>query len=845
MYSLALSLVQSEQQAAQLGLPGSDRSILDAERSPYEYDTVTEIHKRYGDWLYSKGDHEAAVNEYCSTIPFLESSYVIRRYLDVQKMELLARYLEALHDKGAATPDHTTLLLNCYAKARDSAKLDAFLAAGKELQFDVDTAVTVCRSAGYHVQALDLAKRYSHHDSVMRIMVDDLRNYKDAVDYLSGLPFREAAGLAARYGSVLVDQVPEEATEVLTRLCTGWYPVVRHRKLPEVAIQAPQENEKPRSALATGLGISSPSSAGKRTPGSSSRPSTPSFAQEEIGKAAAAAASGLKQGLDRIVGALPVPGSRPRTPTRLGSPAAALSSSVPAAKASSWSAAGGEGDDRDREALFSRRDTPRSGGFVPPSTASLPRANAAEFVQLFAGQSKVPAPVPTGEEGRSSAASAPPPILTAEQVAKRDELKTKFCIAFLEQVLEKRGKGKLYSAAEVERSLTSQGGVQMVGLDEAETGLVLDDANTSGGSPLEGNASEVESKVLWNTLLELYLGGTIVGTLIPGRGPTPRAETPFGTPLERGLTPGSVPERRRALSVDGDTGSMVSAGSRPRSPSVVEDWKNKAMGLLRNSNVSSLEGYAMRSIEFTHVLLPNSQANYDPDHALVLCQSRGFSEGVLYLTEKLSLFNDLMRLQMESKNYSAVVGICLGHGKDHPALWHEALAFFAAQAEDSRAQSELHRLLQEIDKRKLMPLLQVLQILSGAGSTVTVGLVKDYILKHVRKQKEQMDEDRKLTKEYQEETKRMREEMDDLLNKWVLRKLLVGCRSPRAKLLNPRLSARFSLKQPSAQAATSPWTSPPFTTTANTPTTNGASPSPRTTLAHPTQNAPNANQTIG
>ena len=48
--------------------------------------------------------------------------------------------------QGLASSDHTTLLLNCYAKLRDTAKLDRFLRAegpdGKPaLSFDVDTAI--------------------------------------------------------------------------------------------------------------------------------------------------------------------------------------------------------------------------------------------------------------------------------------------------------------------------------------------------------------------------------------------------------------------------------------------------------------------------------------------------------------------------------------------------------------------------------------------------------------------------------------------------------------------------------------------------------------------------------
>lgn len=50
--------------------------------------------------------------------------------------------------QGLASSDHTTLLLNCYAKLRDTAKLDRFLRAegpdGKlALSFDVDTAIKV------------------------------------------------------------------------------------------------------------------------------------------------------------------------------------------------------------------------------------------------------------------------------------------------------------------------------------------------------------------------------------------------------------------------------------------------------------------------------------------------------------------------------------------------------------------------------------------------------------------------------------------------------------------------------------------------------------------------------
>ncbi|KAF8068385.1 VPS11 [Scenedesmus sp. PABB004] len=88
------------------------------------------IHARWGDHLYAKGDYDGAMGQYLDTLGHLEPSYVIRRFLDAQRIHSLTRYLEALHAAGRAGADHTTLLLNCYTKLKDVAKLDAFILGG-------------------------------------------------------------------------------------------------------------------------------------------------------------------------------------------------------------------------------------------------------------------------------------------------------------------------------------------------------------------------------------------------------------------------------------------------------------------------------------------------------------------------------------------------------------------------------------------------------------------------------------------------------------------------------------------------------------------------------------------
>lgn len=52
---------------------------------------------------------------------------MIRKFLDAQRIHNLTAYLQTLHRQSLANADHTTLLLNCYTKLKDSSKLEEFI----------------------------------------------------------------------------------------------------------------------------------------------------------------------------------------------------------------------------------------------------------------------------------------------------------------------------------------------------------------------------------------------------------------------------------------------------------------------------------------------------------------------------------------------------------------------------------------------------------------------------------------------------------------------------------------------------------------------------------------------
>lgn len=200
LYTVAINLVQSQQ---------ADASA------------TAEVLRKYADHLYSKQDYDEAMSQYIHTIGYLEPSYVIQKFLDAQRIYNLTNYLESLHEKGFASKDHTTLLLNCFTKLKDVDKLNVFIKSEDgERKFDVETAIRVCRAANYHEHAMYVAKKAGKHEWYLKILLEDLGRYEEALKYISSLEPSQAGVTIKEYGKILIEHKPVETIEILLRLCT-------------------------------------------------------------------------------------------------------------------------------------------------------------------------------------------------------------------------------------------------------------------------------------------------------------------------------------------------------------------------------------------------------------------------------------------------------------------------------------------------------------------------------------------------------------------------------------------------------------------------------------------------
>ena len=78
------------------------------------------------------------------------------------------------------------------------------------MDFDVETAMKVCRQAGYHKHALSLAEKHHKHEWYLRIQLEDIKGCDKALEYIGKLEFDEVSSylpVGCIFGKLEFDEV--------------------------------------------------------------------------------------------------------------------------------------------------------------------------------------------------------------------------------------------------------------------------------------------------------------------------------------------------------------------------------------------------------------------------------------------------------------------------------------------------------------------------------------------------------------------------------------------------------------------------------------------------------------
>ncbi|EGT45012.1 CBN-VPS-11 protein [Caenorhabditis brenneri] len=194
-----------------------DVAVLIAKHSKDGADHLKGIHEKYGNYLYSKGDHENAIHQYKETIGKVEPSYVMKRYLDSSKIKELCIYLECLHDAKKDNEHQTKILMNAYAKQGDKKKLMEFVnkITDGSRSSRMRDVFEILLKWNYLPEASLLATKFQMHEDALNVIIHHMHKYTMGVTYISRMPVESVIEMTGKYGRDLLLHVKDDLLHML------------------------------------------------------------------------------------------------------------------------------------------------------------------------------------------------------------------------------------------------------------------------------------------------------------------------------------------------------------------------------------------------------------------------------------------------------------------------------------------------------------------------------------------------------------------------------------------------------------------------------------------------------
>lgn len=183
------------------------------------------LHQDYADYLFERNDIEASLKEYITAIDFGQSSRAIQKFKDSQHADSLLRYLNALYERGMATPQHVTLQIICLSKLKKREELAEFLQSATKMEgFDFERAISVLtevQDPKYAQLAAYVAEEWPDPDLVVQIRLRGIEDVQATLDYIQTVSVADALRILIQNSRLLLNKLPVETTGVLITLFTG------------------------------------------------------------------------------------------------------------------------------------------------------------------------------------------------------------------------------------------------------------------------------------------------------------------------------------------------------------------------------------------------------------------------------------------------------------------------------------------------------------------------------------------------------------------------------------------------------------------------------------------------
>ena len=120
----------------------------------------------------------------------------------------------------------------------------------------------------------------------------------------------------------------------------------------------------------------------------------------------------------------------------------------------------------------------------------------------------------------------------------------------------------------------------------------------------------------------------------------------------------------------------------------------------------------------------------------------------------------ILQFYMETNDYINILDTCKRYGTHDSNLWIQSLQYFSKK-EEYNCNEYIMQILHNVEKQNLLSPLMVIKILSQ-NSTLTVDTVKEYLLKRMRKEEKEIEEDQETINRHLKSIMDLKNQIDEL-----------------------------------------------------------------------------------
>ncbi|QPG75431.1 hypothetical protein FOA43_002785 [Brettanomyces nanus] len=192
-----------------------------------------------------------------------------------------------------------------------------------------------------------------------------------------------------------------------------------------------------------------------------------------------------------------------------------------------------------------------------------------------------------------------------------------------------------------------------------------------------------------------------------------------------------------------------------QSPDEKDQWESKAKGLLKT--IQNENGWTLE--EKTGLLLLSSVSEFNEGEILIREAADESSEGFGL---------DLFRSAVMSEHYNQSYNIIERFGEKEPDLYRLGLSIYTSDevVYKTIGEERIITLIKKLESAKLMTPLELIKQLSlNSNGFVKLGLVKQYLLSYIKRQKLEINNNAKLIEFYKKDSKKIEKDVDNLIHK--------------------------------------------------------------------------------